>query len=139
MPVSRKNRSLKKSLKSKKHFKNVKNYKSKTRKNINKIKGGSDPRECNKSSDCFDKNTAETIKEIMRKYFIDKKKNIKKGSDDEDDIKKNLYQELYKISDKTFYINRETGIKRLNYGYDPKEFNSNVNIILQDYFDNKQN
>ena len=138
MPVSRKYKSLKKSSKTKKHSKNVKKYKSKTRKNINKLRGGQYDNKtgCIKSSACFNGATAQFIKECMRKYFKDN--NYKIIDEEEDKIKKILYNKLYLTKNYAGTILWDTDknfIKSKVYGEDTEvTINAVIKDILYNYF-----
>jgi hypothetical protein len=135
MPVSRKYKSLKKSSKTKNHSKNVKKYKSKTRKNINKLRGGNIPlkTECDKSTDCFDEYAAQFIKESMREYLKKNKTNIKQGSPEENEIKKNLYHPLY--LQKGLFHFEKTGSRKYIYEKNNESLiKSEIKDILDEYF-----
>jgi hypothetical protein len=139
MPVSRKYKSLKKSSKTKKHSKNVKKYKSKTRKNINKLRGGAPKTACIESSDCFLNKTAEFIKKHMRKYFENKNYEIDK--EEEYQIKKFLYYQLY-LTDDIFKNDIEKGVRKFIPDDDEavkKDVIAEIEHILNKYFNYKKN
>lgn len=157
MAISRKSKTFKKSLKFQKRSKNVKAGKSKTRKHIRKMKGGSfnfgspgsrslgSPgsgslgssgsagivtKPCYKSIDCFDEYTAGIIKMKMREYLrpIDKKRYK------EDEIKKQLYPKLYSNLQQNVNFNFIKGkilIKNHDNSNNPNIIGNAVNNILQ--------
>jgi hypothetical protein len=146
MPVSRKYKSLKKSSKTKKHSKNVKKYKSKTRKNINKLRGGELPiiTECKKSNDCFVPDTAEFIKEYMRKYLkeINKTKKIELKFKETEELKSHLYLKLYKNDGRfgKLFTKNDDGKKESIQSISNKANNiiTAIHVILADYFTDKK-
>jgi len=157
MSVSRKSRSLKKSSKTKKHFKNVKNYKSKTQKHIRKMRGGVD-KTCTLSEDCFEKETANHIKECIQDACKTQTNNCPKIKDEIRALRQHVYSGLYNFNNeqlnerkiqreyehetkiKTTYMplyfteSKRTGIIQMNIGFG-NQICSYVNSLVTGYYD----
>jgi hypothetical protein len=137
MPVSRKNKSLKKSSKTNKNSKNSKRYKSKTRKNINKLRGGEFETVCETSKACFTSEAASFIKNSMRSYFTTHKKN-KISKDEENEIKNFLYLELYKYSHNLAdFDSIIRGLHSVHITEKEKDLKNEIEAILEKYFNYK--
>lgn len=132
MAISRKRKSVKKSSKVQKRTKNIKCGKSKTRKNIRKMRGGGVIDNCIKSSDCFDSYASKIIKAKMRDYMFEKHVDDKY----EESYKSYLYNNLYKGKgyDSSRIWNISNDIKRLRSGVDVEPLlNNTIKIILEQY------